>query len=84
MNRTILTTNFGEDRLRHTVRIESDPCEENDFRSLMLLLQNVTMYQPDLLRHISPCPELGRWFYDAGKWVIESVNIVPRPVVDEG
>lgn len=83
MHRAVLTTNFGENLIRHTVRIEDDPSNEGDFRALATMLQNIAMYQPDLLRHASTCPESLHVFYESGKWVLESVNIVPRPIVEE-
>jgi hypothetical protein len=78
VNRSVLTTNFGENFLRHTVRIESDPCEEGDFRALVTLLRMVTGDSPDLLRHAGPCPTEGGFLYESGRWVLKSVTVVPR------
>lgn len=83
MNRSIVVTNYGEDQLRHTVRIESDPCEEGDFRALATFFQTIFLSQPDLIRHCSPCPMLGRYFYDSGRWILESENLSPRPHNEE-
>lgn len=83
MTRSVRTTNHGGDFFRHTVRIESDPCEEGDFRALATLFQTIFMNQPDLVRHNAPCPALGRFFWESGHWVIESENIAPRPPQEE-
>jgi hypothetical protein len=79
MHRSVKTTNFGEGYLCHTVRIEGDSSDDADFRALAILLQTVTTSNPDLLRHASACPESGRFFYENGRWVVETRTIVARP-----
>lgn len=79
VNRTLLSSNFGNNQLRHVVRIESNPCDEGDFRALAMLMQDVWTQWPDLTRHACPCPTSGRFFYEDGKWVLESTNLVARP-----
>lgn len=78
MNRTVLTSNFGSHTLRHIVRIESDPCEEGDFRTLATLLHNIFGNHPDLVRHIAPCPCSGRFYYENRRWIFESESLSPR------
>jgi len=81
VNRTVLTTNYGENRLRHVVHIEGWPCPaegQDSFKGLMVLMQAL-VDQPDLLRHASDCPESVKYFYDAGFWVVEATTVVDRP-----
>lgn len=81
MNRAVLTTNFGENKLRHTVRVEAFPSSaegQPGFAGLMdfmLALRD----QPDLLRHGGNCPETVKFFHDGERWVVEAVTVVPRP-----
>jgi hypothetical protein len=81
MTRTILTTNFGENKLRHVVRIEGWPSPEEGqdaFKGLMLLMQAL-VDNPDLMRHASDCPESLRFVYDTHRWVVEATTVVDRP-----
>lgn len=81
MNRTILTTNFGENFVRYTVRIEADDSAtdgQDGFRSMMTLAQTIA-WSPDMLRHGGDCPESVRYFVENGHWVVEAVTVVPVP-----
>lgn len=81
MIRQVVTTNYGEDRIRHEVRIshgvESPEEGQESFAALMRFMQDVC-YSPDLVRHVGASPESVRFYHDAGNWVMEAVTIVPR------
>jgi hypothetical protein len=80
MNRNVLTTNYGEDMVRHTVRIEGEEASAagmEGFRAKMLLIAMV-VDQPDLLRHGGDCPESTRIYHDGKHWVIETITIASR------
>jgi len=84
MNRQILKTNYGENYLRYAVHIHSDPSpgeEQAGYAALASFMQSIAS-QPELLRHIGPCPETVTYSYEGGRWKVEAVTIVPRPSED--
>jgi hypothetical protein len=81
VTRTVLTTNYGENFLRHEVRIEGDESPEEGqpgYIGLATLLQTLAS-QPDLLRHVGDCPISVHFRYDNGRWLAEATTIVARP-----
>jgi len=81
MTRIVLTTNHGENNLRHTVRLasENNPGQgQEGYRALMEFMQSIC-YLPDLIRHDGPCPERLNIIHDGSRWTMESITVVSRP-----
>lgn len=86
VNRQVVTTNFGEGLLRHTVRIqhgfESPDEGQESYAALVRFMQDLC-YQPEVLRHIGAAPMSVRFFHEGGNWVVESITVSPRPRTEE-
>lgn len=77
MEHNVKVSNYGDGQLKCVSRISGPSSNQNDFRALVELLQQITAC-PDLLRHRGNCPVKGRFFFENGCWVVESTTIIPK------